>query len=146
MTTPAPASDDEGLSAVLARIDSARLTLQTLTSNIEAHAPAATAAAAFPSSDDDTAALSTYPGTLLAELEHYRELFSQLRFSYLEQMTKEKFLRYVTEEPPAIHDADENAAREAELAGAKESLQRCKREVDATLAEIDDVGGRLAPG
>ena len=80
------------------------------------------------------------------ELEHYKELFSQLRFSYLEQMTKEKFLRYVTEEPPRIHDAEENALREEELKVSKERLQRSKREVDETLREIDEVGGRLAPG
>ncbi|KAI5846825.1 hypothetical protein BZA05DRAFT_475842 [Tricharina praecox] len=146
MATPSPppaATND--LPSVLSKLESARLTLQTLTSSIESFPPPSSLPYDAGNSDDDTRAVSTYPGTLCTELEHYKELFSQLRFSYLEQMTKEKFLRYVTEEPPKIHEAEENAAREAELKSAKESLQRCKKKVDETLREIDEVGARLAP-
>src|SRR2546423_1413296 len=35
------------------------------------------------------------PATLQADLAHYRALFSKLRFSYLEQLTKEKYLRSI---------------------------------------------------
>ena len=48
------------------------------------------------------------PSALQADLEHYRELFSKLRFSYVEQVTKERFLRAVTAEQPEFVDGDEN--------------------------------------
>ncbi len=35
------------------------------------------------------------PASLEADLEHYRELFAKLRFSYVEQVTKEKFIRAI---------------------------------------------------
>lgn len=48
------------------------------------------------------------PSALRADLEHYRELFSKLRFSYVEQVTKERFLRAVTAEQPEFVDVGEN--------------------------------------
>ncbi|KAK1761679.1 hypothetical protein QBC33DRAFT_605009 [Phialemonium atrogriseum] len=53
------------------------------------------------------------PVSLEADLAHYRELFAKLRFSYVEQMTKEKFIRAVVGDPPMIVAPHENAALEA---------------------------------
>ena len=40
------------------------------------------------------------PAILSADLVHYRELFSKLHFSYVEQVTKERFLRAITADQP----------------------------------------------
>ncbi|KAL8775975.1 MAG: hypothetical protein Q9213_008419, partial [Squamulea squamosa] len=48
------------------------------------------------------------PTSLAADLTHYRDLFSKLRFSYLEQVTKEKFLRAIVGDPPLIVEHSEN--------------------------------------
>src|SRR4051812_1324386 len=41
------------------------------------------------------AATGPTPSSLEADLAHYRELFAKLRFSYVEQVTKEKFIRAI---------------------------------------------------
>lgn len=110
-------------------LTTAHLTLQTLTSILTS-----------------TPASTPPPPQLLAELSHYKELFSQLRFSYLEQVTKEKFLRSIASDPPTIYDGDDNALLEADLRDAKESLKEKKREVQEVLDELEAVGGRLADG
>ncbi|OLL22663.1 Kinetochore protein Sos7 [Neolecta irregularis DAH-3] len=39
-----------------------------------------------------------------ADLNHFKELFSKLKFSYLEQETKEKYLKALLEDPPQFVD------------------------------------------
>lgn len=109
--------------------------------------------AAFPPdatrSSDVSDSLSTAtptPAALQADLSHYKELFSKLRFSYLEQVTKEKFLRAITEDAPLVVEAGENEELEAKLVIAKEELRRSKREVEGILAELEGLSRRLADG
>ncbi|KAF5004337.1 hypothetical protein F66182_16048, partial [Fusarium sp. NRRL 66182] len=68
------------------------------------------------------------PASLEADLTHYKELFSKLRFSYLEQVTKEKFLRGIVGDPPLVVGHNENVELEATLAEAKQQLQQRKEE------------------
>ncbi|PUU76816.1 hypothetical protein B9Z19DRAFT_1087515 [Tuber borchii] len=107
--------------------------------------------AAFPPdatrSSDVSDSLSTAtptPAALQADLSHYKELFSKLRFSYLEQVTKEKFLRAITEDAPLVVEAGENEELEAKLVIAKGELRRSKREVEGILAELEGLSRRLA--
>ncbi|KAF1809957.1 hypothetical protein P152DRAFT_144387 [Eremomyces bilateralis CBS 781.70] len=77
------------------------------------------------------------PASLQAELEHYKELFSKLKFSYIEQVTKEKFLRAITAENPVYVEQQENLELEAKLAQDKSALKSQKLEVERIVAEID---------
>ncbi|PNS19572.1 hypothetical protein CAC42_7416 [Sphaceloma murrayae] len=77
------------------------------------------------------------PTDLSAELAHYKDLFSKLRFSYTEQVTKERFLRSVVASPPELISADEIAALETKLVLDKASLKGKKAEVAALLSELE---------
>lgn len=84
------------------------------------------------------------PSSLEADLAHYRELFAKLRFSYVEQVTKEKFIRAIVGEPPLIVAPGDNAALEASNAAAKARLKSLKAEVERALADLEDRGRDLA--
>ncbi|KAM5490034.1 hypothetical protein MaudMau93_002896 [Microsporum audouinii] len=84
------------------------------------------------------------PASLEADLTHYKELFSKLRFSYLEQVTKEKFLRAIVGDPPLVVAHSDNVELEAELAQVKEELQRRKEEVRMSVEEMEKMGRDLA--
>jgi hypothetical protein len=119
-------------------------------------------------SDASTASdnANTTPANLAADLVHYKvsplscqfhyikrlclirrqrqELFSKLRFSYLEQVTKEKFLRAVTAETPLFVEPADNAALETQLAAEKEALKAQKAEFARLTDEGQAKGRELA--
>jgi hypothetical protein len=84
------------------------------------------------------------PSALRADLEHYRELFSKLRFSYVEQVTKERFLRAVTAEQPEFVDGDENRELGEKLAADKAALKARKEEVRGIIGDLEEQGRVLA--
>ncbi|KAK5950464.1 hypothetical protein OHC33_008407 [Knufia fluminis] len=94
------------------------------------------------SPDHQNATLS--PLTLSADLQHYRHLFSKLRFSYLEQVTKEKYIRSVAGEPPILATSEENAALEDRLAVMKSELKAKKLGVEALVQEMEDLAREIA--
>jgi chromosome segregation ATPase len=71
-------------------------------------------------------------------------LFSKLRFSYVEQVTKEKFLRNITENPPRLVEASENDEKEQEILALKASLKERKLEVAEILKQLEDKGKELS--
>jgi len=75
---------------------------------------------------------------------HYQELFSKLRFSYVEQVTKERFLRAVTAEVPEFVGQGENAELEAKLREDKAALKAKKEEVRGLIAVLEEQGRGLA--
>ncbi|KAK5994936.1 Kinetochore protein Sos7 [Cladobotryum mycophilum] len=81
------------------------------------------------------------PTGLEADLTHYKELFAKLRFSYVEQVTKEKFIRNIVGEPPLIVTLQENLDLERENAEAKAQLKNLKLEV-ADMVEVLEKKGR----
>ncbi|KAI9885656.1 MAG: Sec61p translocation complex subunit [Watsoniomyces obsoletus] len=85
-----------------------------------------------------------YPADLEAELAHYKELFSKLRFSYLEQVTKEKFIRAILNDPPLTVEHADIVALEGRLAGEKGALKAQKIEVDNLLSELESRGRDLS--
>ncbi|KAI9759406.1 MAG: hypothetical protein M1840_003359, partial [Geoglossum simile] len=87
---------------------------------------------------------SQCPVSLETDLTHYKELFSKLRFSYLEQVTKEKFLRAIVGDPPLIVEHQENIELERQLAGIKASLKAQKLKVAELVAELEKKGRDLA--
>ena len=87
---------------------------------------------------------SPSPASLAADLSHYKELFSKLRFSYLEQVTKEKFLRSIVGDPPLIVEQSENVELEAKLVEVKASLKAQKGEMATMVEELEAKGRDLS--
>lgn len=73
-----------------------------------------------------------------------KELFSKLRFSYVEQVTKEKFLRAIVGDPPLVVGHNENVEMEAQLAEVKADLKARKEEVRTMVEEMEKLGRDLA--
>lgn len=86
----------------------------------------------------------TTPATLEADLIHYTELFSKLRFSYVEQVTKEKFIRAIVGDPPLIVTTRENFELEQENMEAKARLKALKTEVAEMIEELERKGRELS--
>ena len=143
------------LTTLLNTLESTRLTLQRLTESISALPPSSSSPDVTTTTtnplgqDDDDTGRSSYPATLELELGHYKELFSQQRFSYLEQVTKEKFLRSITDDhslDTRIPTPADNERLEAHVRAAKDQLRRVKRDVAEILDEIVALARRLSPG
>ncbi|KAI9689208.1 MAG: hypothetical protein M1822_000946 [Bathelium mastoideum] len=81
---------------------------------------------------------------LEAELAHYKDLFSKLRFSYVEQVTKEKFLRAIASDPPLLVEPHENSELEAQLQEVKAELKTEKEGVAQLTQELETRGRELA--
>ena len=73
-----------------------------------------------------------------------QELFGKLRFSYVEQVTKEKFLRGITDNPPRLVEAAENEEKEKEILALKAGLKERKLEVAEILQQLEKKGQELA--
>ncbi|KAL4970061.1 uncharacterized protein BDV14DRAFT_68540 [Aspergillus stella-maris] len=84
------------------------------------------------------------PSSLEADLTHYKELFAKLRFSYVEQVTKEKFLRAIVGDPPLVVGHNENVELETQLAEVKAELKAQKEEVRLMIEEMEKVSRSLA--
>ncbi|KOS20056.1 Kinetochore protein Sos7 [Escovopsis weberi] len=83
------------------------------------------------------------PAGLAADLAHYKELFAKLRFSYVEQVTKEKFIRGIVRDPPLVVALQENLDLERDNAEAKSQLKVLKLEVADTVAALEARGRQL---
>jgi len=70
-------------------------------------------------------------------------LFSKLRFSYLEQVTKEKFIRAIVGDPPLVVEHQENVELEETLADSKAALKAQKIEVAELVADLEQKGREL---
>jgi len=96
-------------------------------------------------SDISNASLdATTPASLEADLTHYRELFAKLRFSYVEQVTKEKFIRAIVGEPPLIVTSQENVDLEKQNLAAKATLKALKTEVADMVKELEETAKDLS--
>ncbi|KAJ4194155.1 hypothetical protein NW755_002916 [Fusarium falciforme] len=84
------------------------------------------------------------PASLAADLAHYKELFAKLRFSYVQQVTKEKFIRAIVGDPPMIVSMEENMELEKENAGAKKQLKELKTEVADMVTDLERRGIELS--
>lgn len=95
-------------------------------------------------SSTDGNGVGATPASLRADLAHYQELFSKLRFSYVEQVTKERFLRAIVADPPQLVDARDNDELAERLVGAKAALKAKKEEVARMTEELEEMGRTLA--
>jgi chromosome segregation ATPase len=67
-----------------------------------------------------------------------------LRFSYLEQVTKEKFIRSIVGDPPVVVEHQDNVELETQLADVKASLKAQKAEVADMVAQLERQGRDLS--
>jgi DNA repair exonuclease SbcCD ATPase subunit len=146
---PAPTSPTDVLSALRALESSQELSFLKLSEPIisadTAAIPKDASGAQQRTSDVSNSSLDApTPGSLEADLTHYRELFAKLRFSYVEQVTKEKFIRAIVGDPPLIVSSQENVELEAQNAAAKSELKTLKTEVADMVAELERRGKELA--
>jgi chromosome segregation ATPase len=72
-----------------------------------------------------------------------QDLFSKLRFSYIEQVTKEKFLRAITSSPPILIDPAQNDELERQLVEHKAALKQQKADVAAQTARLGQMAKEL---
>lgn len=86
------------------------------------------------------------PASLKANLDNYKKFFTKLRFSYVEQMMKERFLAMITEDPPVVVDAKQNYELVEKLKVAKGELQQRKRKTEELLAQLEALSKQIAPG
>lgn len=150
---------NEDIIAQLKRLQEEELSIIRLSEPISiANAPSALNRESDVSSD---AFENPSPASLAADLEHYKansiksssplqvltalqELFSKLRFSYLEQVTKEKFLRAIVGDPPQIIEHHENIELEAQLVTVKAELKAQKLAVASMVEELEAQGRELS--
>lgn len=76
--------------------------------------------------------------------DHKQDLFTKLRFQYVEQVTKEKFLNAIIGDEPLNISAAQNAQLDADVAAMKASLKAQKQQVEALVAELEQRGRELA--
>ncbi|KAJ1983444.1 hypothetical protein H4R34_001278 [Dimargaris verticillata] len=69
------------------------------------------------------------PAAVEAELSYYNELFEKLKFNYLEQATKERFIRDLMQEPPLVVDQEDIQELEASNVEHKQRLKQRKGEM-----------------
>lgn len=84
------------------------------------------------------------PSSLTADLAHYKELFAKLRFSYVQQVTKEKFIRAIVGDPPMIVSMEENLELEKENMVVKKQLKELKTEVAEMVTDLERRGIELS--
>ncbi|KAJ4417586.1 hypothetical protein N0V82_006059 [Gnomoniopsis sp. IMI 355080] len=95
-------------------------------------------------SDVSNSSVDATPASLEADLAHYKELFAKLRFSYVEQVTKEKFIRAIVGEPPLIVSPQENLELERQNVTAKGQLKQLKLQVADMVEELEQRGKEIA--
>ena len=94
------------------------------------------------SSDQDPSTLT--PSSLALDLSHYRDLFAKLRFSYLEQVTKEKYLRSIVGDPPLLVTPADNVQLQDKLDVMKSELKAKKVENERLVEEMREIARSVA--
>ena len=84
------------------------------------------------------------PSTLTSDLSHYRDLFTKLHFSYIEQVTKEKYLRAIVGDPPLLHTHQENVELETENVAMKAALKEKKVGIEEMVEVLSKESRDLA--
>ncbi|CCE79706.1 Piso0_001790 [Millerozyma farinosa CBS 7064] len=93
----------------------------------------------FISSIDNISEGARNPSCVGDEINSRKELFSKLKFQYLEQVTKEKFLRAILETPPVYIEKGDIDAIQEKNTSAKAALKEVKTNVQKKMADIDEV-------
>ncbi|KAJ1969407.1 hypothetical protein IWQ62_000641 [Dispira parvispora] len=71
------------------------------------------------------------------DIVYYKERFSKLKFNYLEQATKERFIHDLMQEPPLVVQQEDNHELEAHNAQHKQQLKKRKHEAGVRREQIE---------
>lgn len=77
------------------------------------------------------------PSLVGEEINYQKERLSKLKFQYLEQETKEKFLRYIVEKPDLVVNKEDVSQLEQNNVTVKAYLKTLKETTNARLTDID---------
>ncbi|KAJ1970021.1 hypothetical protein H4R35_005991, partial [Dimargaris xerosporica] len=83
------------------------------------------------------------PAAVEAELSYYNELFGKLKFNYLEQATKERFIRDLMQEPPLVIDQEDIQELEAGNVEHKQRLKQRKGEMQRHSEQLTRLAGNM---
>ncbi|KAI5917651.1 hypothetical protein F4810DRAFT_695533 [Camillea tinctor] len=134
MANPSP---DEVLAQLQVLVENQEITILKLSEPISAEVAQLQDHYQRTSDISNTSLDATTPASLEADLTHYRELFSKLRFSYVEQVTKEKFIRAIVGDPPLIVSPQENVDLEKQNLESKATLKALKTEVADMVTQLE---------
>ncbi|KAI1632407.1 hypothetical protein F4809DRAFT_627794 [Biscogniauxia mediterranea] len=134
MANPSP---DEVLAQLQVLVENQELTILKLSEPISTEVAQLQENYQRTSDISNTSLDATTPASLEADLTHYRELFAKLRFSYVEQVTKEKFIRAIVGDPPLIVSPQENFDLEKQNLEAKATLKALKTEVTDMVSQLE---------
>ncbi|KAJ1660553.1 hypothetical protein IWQ61_000554 [Dispira simplex] len=71
------------------------------------------------------------------DIGYYKERFTKLKFNYLEQATKERFIHDLMREPPVVVQQEDNHELEAHNAQHKQQLKKRKHEAGVRREQIE---------
>ncbi|KAI9332353.1 hypothetical protein BDR26DRAFT_869352 [Obelidium mucronatum] len=83
--------------------------------------------------------LLSNPKNMEAELKFHKELFSKLKFNFLEQTTKEMFLKRVLAQPPEWSSPQEIADTEKRIRDLKSHLKKYKKETETVRDSLSSL-------
>lgn len=98
-----------------------------------------TAASTFASAMDASTLKLSDPNAIKDELAHLKEFFSKLKFQYLEQETRDKFLRLLLIDNDATVDQDDVDELVVSNAESKKKLKSLKDQMLALIRESEDI-------
>jgi hypothetical protein len=78
---------------------------------------------------DIRALLLSQPKNVLSELQFHKELFSKLKFNYIESESQHKFLKRVLEIPALFVGEEEVSLLQLKISGQKDKLKAKKKEI-----------------
>ncbi|KTW29103.1 uncharacterized protein T551_02377 [Pneumocystis jirovecii RU7] len=83
------------------------------------------------------------PNVVESDLKYFKELFSKLKFSYIEQETKERYLRAILDDPILVVEHKDNIELEKKNMELKSHLKNRKENVDETCKELEQIISRV---
>ncbi|GAB7339744.1 hypothetical protein MBLNU457_6307t1 [Dothideomycetes sp. NU457] len=135
------------IKTTVAQINAALATLNTpnplSTATLSAPLLTTTSQRTTLSSETDSPTSIT-PSALAADLAHYKDLFSKLRFSYTEQVTKERFLKSIVSSPSIPISTTEIDLLSTKLLSDKASLKEKKEAVADALKRLEELARDVA--
>ncbi|KAG5513346.1 hypothetical protein PMAC_001409 [Pneumocystis sp. 'macacae'] len=83
------------------------------------------------------------PNIVESDLKYFKELFSKLKFSYIEQETKERYLRAILDDPILVVEHKDNIELEKKNVELKSHLKSRKEDVDKTCKELEQTVSKV---
>ncbi|CAO3681354.1 unnamed protein product [Umbelopsis vinacea] len=93
--------------------------------------------------DGNNNAVNEHPQSFSMAAEFYKDHFAKLKFNYLEQETKDRFLKSLVKDPPMVVEQSDNWEIDRQNREEKQKLKAGKLETTTLKREIATVGKTL---